>query len=123
MSENTSLYEKLGGDSGIKSLIAAFYVRVLADEELGPFFRGVAIEKLHLMQHEFFAMALGGPITYSGRPMGHVHHGRGIKARHFSLFVGHLLATLEDMDVSEVESAGVIERINSFANEVTGTSY
>jgi hemoglobin len=123
MSEPFSIYEKLGGESGIESLIAAFYVRVLADEELGPFFRGVAIEKLHLMQRDFFSMALGGPISYSGRPMGHVHHGRGITTRHFGLFVGHLLNTLEDQGVSEAESAQVIERINSYANEVTGTSY
>jgi hypothetical protein len=33
------------------------------------------------------------------------------------------MTTLEDNGVSEVETAEVIERVNSFANEVTGTSY
>jgi hemoglobin len=123
MSETPSLYDRLGGESGIETLIVAFYVRVLADEKLAPFFRGVSIEKLHKMQREFFAMALGGPITYSGRPLAHVHHGRGITTGHFSHFVGHLVATLEDMGVSEAESSAVIERINGYANEVTGASY
>jgi hypothetical protein len=37
--------------------------------------------------------------------------------------VEHLLKTLEDQGVSQAESSHVIERINSYANEVTGTSY
>ena len=123
MSESTSLFDKLGGESGVRELIVQFYVHVLADEQLAPFFRGVSIDKLHHMQLEFFTMALGGPMAYSGRPIAHVHHGRGITAQHFGRFVHHLMTTLEDNGVSEAEAAEVIERVNSFANEVTGTSY
>ena len=123
MSQTSSLYDRLGGDPGIESLVVAFYVRVLADPELAPFFRNTSIDKLHAMQHEFFAMALGGPVSYSGRPLAHVHHGRGITTKHFGRFVECLVQTLEDQGVSEAESAEVIDRINSYANEVTGTSY
>jgi hemoglobin len=45
MTESTSLFDKLGGESGIRELIVQFYVHVLADEQLAPFFRGVAIDK------------------------------------------------------------------------------
>lgn len=123
MNKNPALYERLGGESAIESLVIAFYVKVMADPELAPFFRNTSIEKLHGMQKEFFSMALGGPIRYSGRPLAHVHHGRGITRRHFSRFVQHLLTTLEDLGVSEAETSEVIDRINSYANEVTGTSY
>jgi hemoglobin len=123
MSQTSSLYDRLGGDAGIESLVVAFYVRVMADPELAPFFRNTPIDKLHKMQREFFAMALGGPVSYSGKPLGHVHHGRGINAHHFGRFVGCLVQTLEDLGVSEEESSEVIARINSYANEVTGTSY
>ena len=123
MSESPTLYEKLGGESGIESLVIAFYVRVIADPELAPFFKHTPIEKLHLMQKEFFSMALGGPVHYSGAPLAHVHHGRGITSKHFSRFVNHLLATLEDLGVEEAEAREVIARINGYANEITGTSY
>jgi hemoglobin len=123
MSMSPTLYEKLGGESGITSLVLAFYVKVLADPELAPFFRSTSLEKLHAMQKDFFSMALGGPVSYSGRPLAHVHHGRGITTGHFSRFAGHLLATLEDLGVSAEESADVLDRINAYANEVTGTSY
>jgi hemoglobin len=75
------------------------------------------------MQKEFFSMALGGPITYSGRPLAHAHHGRGITREHFSHFVNHLLETLRDIGIDEHDADLVIEHINTFANEITGVSY
>lgn len=124
MSDNTpSLYERLGGEAMIASLIPAFYVRVLADAELAPFFKHTPLEKLHTMQHEFFIMATGGPIAYTGKSMAHAHHGRGIAKHHFALFTGHLIETLLDMGVTQEEADEVIARINTHVNEVTGTSY
>lgn len=123
MSSSLTLYERLGGAAAIENLVEAFYVRVLADPELAPFFRNTSLERLRHMQSEFFSMALGGPVTYSGPPLSHVHHGRGITRHHFALFVGHLLETLRDMGCDVTETDEVIEHINTFANEITGTSY
>jgi len=123
MSDSPTLYERLGGEDMISNLIPAFYVKVLADAELAPFFRHTAIEKLHDMQRDFFAMATGGPISYSGRPLAHAHHGRGISKHHFALFTTHLVDTLLDMGVTQTEADEVIDRVNTFVNEVTGTSY
>lgn len=123
MSTIPSLYERLGGGSGIENLIESFYVRVLADPELAPFFGDVSLERLKSMQREFFSMALGGPVTYTGRPLGHVHHGRGITRHHFARFVAHLLETLRDRGCDDAETDAVIEHINTFANEITGISY
>ncbi len=123
MNQSPTLYERLGGEPAIESLVIAFYVKVMADPELAPFFRKTSIGKLHAMQSEFFSMALGGPVQHSGRPLAHVHHGRGITQHHFSRFVQHLLTTLEDLGVNEADTSEVIDRINSYANEVTGTSY
>lgn len=123
MSTTPSLYDQLGGDAGVESLVVAFYVRVMADPELSPFFRHTSIETLHMMQREFFTMALGGPVSYSGKPLAHVHHGRGITTHHFSRFVEHLVDTLEDLGVDDAEAEMVIDRINAYANDVTGTSY
>ena len=62
----------------IAEVIDDFYDHVLADPELKPFFRNTYSDKLRSMQREFFGAALDGPITYTGRPLSHVHHGRGI---------------------------------------------
>lgn len=124
MSDNTpSLYERLGGENLISRLIPAFYKRVLADAELAPFFQHTELAKLHAMQREFFTMATGGPVSYTGRSLAHAHHGRGISKHHFALFTKHLLDTLLEMGVTQAETDEVIDRVNTLVNEVTGTSY
>jgi hemoglobin len=121
--ETVSLYERMGGESGVERLIDAFYSKVLADVSLAPFFAATPMDKLRAMQKEFFSMALGGPVTYSGRPLSHVHHGRGITKTHFGNFVQHLIETLKEIGVSQEDADKVIEHVNTFTNEVTGASY
>ena len=115
-----NLYERVGAQEGIERLVDAFYVEVLADEELAPFFRHVDMAKLHRMQHEFFSAALGGPITYTGRPVGHVHHGKGITPKHIRKFVGHLFDTLDGFEITESERDEIIDRINRYSAELLG---
>lgn len=123
MNADATLYEKLGGEPGIESFVLAFYVRVLADPELAPFFRQASFETLYAMQREFFAMALGGPVQYTGASLAQAHHGRGITTQHLGRFATHLLDTLREKGLTEAEADEVIDRINRFTNEITGTSY
>jgi len=126
MSESTvppSPYERIGGASAVEGLIPEFYERVLADPELAPFFARTDIGKLGEMQRQFFTMALGGPLAYTGRPLGHVHHGRGITTAQFARFAGHLLDTLKARGISPKEAEEVIARIDTYVNEITGASY
>ena len=91
LDKRQTLFARIGGEKPIAELIDDFYDRVLADPELKPFFKNIAMDKLRRMQREFFSAALDGPITYTGKPLGHVHHGRGITKRHFALYVDHLI--------------------------------
>jgi len=117
-----SVYDRIGGDAAVVRLVGAFYQRVLADPELGPFFVDVSIEKLRNMQREFFAEALGGPIRYTGRPLAAVHAGLGIQPRHLRRFLEHLLETLEDDALDEDDRYAIYSRIARRADEITGTT-
>lgn len=118
MSEN-SLYDRIGGEVGITHLVGAFYQRVLADPELAPFFQHTPMDKLRHMQVDFFTMALGGPPAYSGSPLSHAHQGRGISKDHLRRFIGHLLATLETLNLSRRDVQRIYERLAMEADEVT----
>ena len=115
-----TLFERVGGEHTISDLIHEFYDRVLADVELKPFFKNASMDKLLRMQREFFSAALNGPITYSGRPLSHVHHGRGITKHHFALYVGHLIDTLQDQGINDQDAQEIIGRINTHSDEITG---
>jgi hemoglobin len=115
-----TLFDRVGGEQTISDLIHEFYDRVSADPELKQFFENASMGKLRRMQREFFSAALDGPITYSGRPLSHVHHGRGITKHHFSRYVGHLIDTLQDQGINDQDAQEIIGRINTYADEITG---
>ena len=41
----TTLYDRLGGQGAIDAFVPLFYEKVLADDRISPFFRGVDIDK------------------------------------------------------------------------------
>ncbi len=116
-SEN-SLFERVGGISGITRLISQFYARVLDDQTLRQYFEGAQISKLQHMQREFFIAALGGPTAYSGRTMYHAHHDLHIPREHFQAFVECLFETLNEYALSEDDRYAIIARINTYADDV-----
>ncbi|MGK0186490.1 MAG: hemoglobin [Verrucomicrobiales bacterium] len=120
--QEQTLYDRIGGETTVANLIDDFYSRVKSDIELAPFFENTPMEKLHRMQREFFAVALGGESTYSGRPLSYVHHGLGIKPRHFQKFVEHLDATLAGFKLSDADHQEIISRINTYVDEIIGGS-
>ena len=115
-----TLFARIGGEQTVAELIGDFYDRVLADPELKPFFKNTPMDKLRRMQHEFFSAALDGPITYTGRPLSYVHHGKGITRHHFALYVNHLLETLRDLEITDQDTQEIIGRISTYADEITG---
>ena len=60
----TSLFERLGGVPAIKAAVDAFYIRVLADPVLKPFFKDTNMRWLKGRQNAFFIQATGGPQVY-----------------------------------------------------------
>ena len=120
--EKSTLYVRLGGEQSIEAVVQDFYRRVLSDPLLSPFFEDVAFDRLHRMQREFFAAALGGPIRYTGRPLNVVHAALGIRPRHLARFLEHLMKTLADRDISEPDRYDIYSRINLYADEITGTA-
>lgn len=113
-----SLYQRLGGDAAIDSLVDEFYGRVLGDPVLAPYFTGVSMDSLRRMQAEFFAAALDGPVRYTGRPIIHAHQHLKIRLSDLQAFVGHLFDTLQSLDLSEQDCYDIICRLNLYTNDV-----
>jgi len=119
--DHDTLYDRIGGDSAIHSLIDKFYDRVLKDPELRHFFENSSIERLTRMQKDFFAAALDGPVKYSGNDLARIHQDRGIQRKHFSLFVNHLISVLEAEEmISRRDAMDIVFRIATYIEEITG---
>lgn len=122
MSQEDSLYQQIGGQEKINQLIDRFYERILQDDQLAPFFVETPMDKLRAMQKEFFAVALGGPVTYSGSTLYRAHHGRGITRDHLSRYTEHLLETLTSEGIQDDQANLIVSRIATYSPEILGES-
>ncbi len=80
-----------------------FYRRVLADEELAPYFDDIDMDRQMAKQTAFLTMVTGGPNAYTGRDMRAAHAklvARGIGDRHVDLVIEHLGDTLAGLGVA-----------------------
>ncbi|UWQ32072.1 group 1 truncated hemoglobin [Leisingera sp. M527] len=120
MSDGT-LYTRLGGYDAIRAVVDNLLPRLQADELLGRFWQnrgadGIAREKQLLV--DFLANVSGGPMYYTGRGMVRAHKGMGISEADWTVFVGHLKATLKAFNLPEKEFNDVVGFIESLKEEI-----
>jgi hemoglobin len=95
----TSIYEQIGGREAVAAAVDIFYKRVLCDHVLRPYFASADMRRQKAHMRAFLAVALGGPSLYRGRDLGAAHAGLGVTDEAFNRVVGHLVATLVQLDV------------------------
>ncbi len=94
-----TIYESIGGAPAVAAAVDDFYVRVLDDPQLAPFFADVDLGRLKAHQRSFIAAAIGGSELYAGRDMAAAHAGLDISDDDFDAVVAHLVDTLAGLGV------------------------
>ena len=111
-----TLYARLGGYDAIAAVADDLLPRLIADAQLGRFWKhrgddGVRREKQLLV--DFLCASAGGPLYYTGRDMATSHRGMRISESDWSIFLGHVNATLDRFAVPPRERAEVLGFIES----------
>ena len=119
---SSTLFDEIGGAEVVNAVVDNFYQRVINDEQLGKFFANASVDRIKSMQHQLFGVALGAPLTYEGRPLNEVHRGLGITRDDLSVYINHLLDTLEEMNIGKDKANQFVSRIATYADEVLGES-
>ena len=120
-SQESSIYDRIGGAPAIDAAVDQFYERVLADEELAPFFDGVSMPRQIKQQKAFFTTALGGPAIYKGKDMKEAHAHLAIQQKHFGMVAGHLVDTLQNLEVPQSIIDEIVAAISPLADDVVNT--
>ena len=116
--QTATLFDRLGGQDALTLAVELFYEKVLADPELAPFFKGVHLGRLKDRQVRFFAAALGGPNPWRGRSMSAAHASMGITQEHFDRTAGHLVATLQQLEVDPDVIDGIVGAVAPLASDI-----
>ena len=98
----TTLFDRLGGQGAIDAFVPLFYEKLLADDRVNHFFRGVNMGEQGGKLNAFLTMGFGGPNNYTGKGLreGHRHLlTEGINDGHFDAALEQIKATLEELNV------------------------
>jgi hemoglobin len=91
-----SLFEQLGGEPVLRSIIRTFVQRMFSDPMIGFVFRNASQERVADKEYELAAQHLGGGVVYTGRAIGEVHAPHSILSGQFDRRLQILRRTLEE---------------------------
>lgn len=117
MSEST-LYERLGGEESIATVVDRFYEHVLADDELVEYFEDVDMQAQRAHQTQFLSSVAGGPVEYTGEGMREAHEHLDITQDDFNAIADYLDSTLAEFDVDDEDRAAVLEAIGQYEDAI-----
>ncbi|MGY3717796.1 group I truncated hemoglobin [Sutcliffiella cohnii] len=114
-----TLYEKIGGEEAIETVVDYFYNElVLKDETVKHFFDETDMEKQRRHQTKFISFALGGPNQYTGKSMEKAHEGMDIQERHFEAIVKHLHAALAQFQVPVDDIEKALNKVGTLKDSI-----
>ncbi len=132
------LYDRLGGEEGIKLIVGDFVSRALNDPRVNWDRTGVKsggflgfggsskqwtaspenIERMKKHIAQFIGLATGGPPTYEGKDMKASHAGMRISNAEFDASIGDLKATLDNLAVPTDEQKELLAIVESTRPQV-----
>jgi len=118
--QKISLYERLGGEPGIKKFLEDLFRRHLKNPKISPFLENVDLDKLKRLALEFFSMGTGGPHLYTGRDMRNAHAHLHLTEENFEDSNKDILITLQENEYDQETIDEVFRILNSLKGEVLG---
>src|SRR5262249_34081513 len=122
--KDTTLWERLGGESNVKKVVNEFVAAAAKDPKV-DFFRGgkfpldeAGVAKLKKLLIEQISSVSGGPYKYTGRTMKEVHKGMGITDAQFDALAGHLKKALEVTCATPDGAKAVMDVIGSTRKDI-----
>ena len=91
-----TLYDELGGASGVEALTEQFIREIAADERIRGRYRDTDIGRFHRMMKEQMCMRTGGGCEYTGDDMKRTHAGMDIQPNEFNAIVEALMRAMDE---------------------------
>lgn len=95
----STLYDSIGGADALRVAVDRFYLKVLGDPQLAPYFEGKDVSAIKRHQVLLLTTVLGGPEAYDGRDLGRAHAALAITGADYDRTVAHLVEVLDELGV------------------------
>ena len=113
-----SLYERLGGQQAIITVVDAFVANVAADKRIDRFFANTDMPRLKRRLVEQICAGAGGPCEYKGGSMRVAHRGLGIRDLDVDALVQDLGKTQNEFKVPAREQKELVALLAPMSKDI-----
>ncbi|WP_170325321.1 group I truncated hemoglobin [Ruegeria arenilitoris] len=121
MTEQASLYSRLGGYDAIATFADTLMPKMMADEVLGRFWanRGAdGIAREHQLLVDYLVAKTGGALHYTGRDMKITHVGMKISEDDWNRFLGHAVDSMNALSIPTDMQGEIAEFVASLKDDI-----
>lgn len=97
---NDSLFDDLGGQAGIDSIVDNFVVEMQHNQAVSPHFEDSNMTRFRDKFSEHLCQLSGGPCNYSGDTMLQIHQGMNINEAQFNKVVELMIDAMDESNVA-----------------------
>ena len=94
-----TLYDKLGGNSGVTTIVSGTLDYTLKDDRIAHTFENSNVPRVEKLLIEQICELTDGPCIYSGQTMERSHRGLALTSLHFNALVENMQKAMNDNDV------------------------
>ncbi|MCR5883396.1 group 1 truncated hemoglobin [Rhizobacter sp. J219] len=116
-----SLYQQLGGQPGLTTLMDDFMTRLLADKRMNPFFKDVDHKHVKAQLVAQFCEVSGGPCKLKGPDMKKAHAGMDITKRDFNALVEVLQDSMSAQGIAFSTQNRLLARLAPMHRDIINT--
>lgn len=113
-----TLYDELGGKSGMVKVVDEFIGVVAADVRINSFFAKTNIDHLKGQLNNQLCAATGGGCQYTGRDMVSTHAGMGVNTAHFNALAEDLQEAMTRQGVSSSAQNKLLAKLAPMQREI-----
>lgn len=95
-----SLYQDIGGQEGIETLVNTFVKHIARDKDIMPYFAKSSVSHFKKGFSQHLCDAINGPCQYEGDSMVDIHTGMNISEKDFNRVVELLIAAMEEAGIN-----------------------
>jgi hemoglobin len=116
-----ALYQQLGGQTGLVTLVDDFMVRLLADARMNPFFKDVDQKHLKEQLVAQFCQVSGGPCVLNGPGMKKAHDGMDITKSNFNALVEVLQGSMDARQIPFTAQNRLLAKLAPMHRDIINT--
>jgi hemoglobin len=116
--QTLSLYERLGGEPGLRGLVDDVVDRIADNPFLEYYFRNIDKGRVKILAYEYLSMRTGGPDLYSGREVHSAFYSLNPRPEEYDYAMADAAFVMDEKQIGQTERTEFISILEALRADV-----